>query len=334
MESARAGGAKTGTIGVMTPEWPLDDPRRGPIHLRRELVDRGMNDREIARAVAAGSLRRVRHGAYVVGTTWSACDAVGQHALSVRAVCRQARTGIVASHVSAVDEWDIAQWDLPLDQVHITRDDQRAGRNEAGVHQHLGALREKDIVLRNGIRITDAPRTCLDTISLVDVEHGLVVVNDALHRRAVTEADLAECAAFMEQWPGSLRHRVVLRLADGRIESVGESRFFYLCWKQGLPLPIPQYEVYDDNGRLVALVDFAWPELGLFVEFDGKIKYRAPDRDGETVVDVVLREKRREELVSRITGWRCLRVVWADLYQPAHTAALVQSMFRPATVAN
>ena len=101
----------------------------------------------------------------------------------------------------------------------------------------------------------------------------------------------------MEQWPGSLRHRVVLRLADGRIESVGESRFFYLCWKQGLPLPIPQYEVYDDNGRLVAVVDFAWPELGLFVEFDGKIKYRAPDRDGETVVDVVLREKRREELV-------------------------------------
>ncbi len=85
-------------------------------------------------------------------------------------------------------------------------------------------------------------------------------------------------------------------------------------------MPIPQYEVYDDNGRLVAVVDFAWPELGLFVEFDGKIKYRAPDRDGETVVDVVLREKKREELVCRITGWRCLRVVWADLYQPAHTA--------------
>jgi hypothetical protein len=318
----------------MEPEWPLDDPRRGQIHLRKELLARGMNDREIARAVADGALHRLRHGAYVEAKVWSACDEVGRHALTVRAVCRQARTTVVVSHVSAVGEWDIAQWDLPLDQVHITRDDQRAGRKEAGVHQHLGALREEDVVVRNGIRVTGVPRTCLDTLSLVDVEHGLVVVNDALHRKLVTVEDLAECAAFMEQWPGSLRHRVVLRLADGRIESVGESRFFYLCWDQGLPLPIPQYKIYDDSGRLVAVVDFAWPELGLFVEFDGKIKYKAPDREGETVVDVVLREKKREELVCRITGWRCLRAVWADLYQPEQTAALVRSQFRASSSVN
>ena len=179
--------------------------------------------------------------------------------------------------------------------------------------------------------MTGVPRTCLDTMSLVDVEHGLVVVNDALHRRLVTPQDLAECAAYMEQWPGSLRHRVVLRLADGRIETVGESRFFFLCWQQGL---IPQYQIHDGSGRLVAVVDFAWPELGLFVEFDGKIKYKAPDRKDETVVDVVLREKQREELVTRITGWRCLRVVWADLYKPERTAATVKSMFRPTSVAN
>jgi hypothetical protein len=161
-----------------------------------------------------------------------------------------------------------------------------------------------------------------------------VVVNDALNKKLVTVEDLAECAAYMEQWPGSLRHRLVLQLADGRIESVGETRFFHLCWRLGLPLPIPQYEIYDDNGRLVAIVDFAWPELGLFVEFDGKIKYKAPDRAGETVVDVVLREKQREETVCRITGWRCLRVVWADLYHPERTAATVKSMFRPTSVAN
>jgi hypothetical protein len=312
----------------MPAEWRPDDPRRGPIHLRKELLARGMSDRDIARAVAGGAIHRLRHGAYVAAESWSACDEVGRHALMVRAVCRQARTGIVVSHVSAVGEWDIAQWELPLGEVHITRDDQRAGRKEAGVHQHLGALREKDVILRNGIRLTAAPRTCLDTLSLVDVEHGLVVVNDALKKKLLTVEDLQDCAAFMEQWPGSLRHRVVLRLADGRIESVGESRFFFLCWDQGLPLPIPQYEVYDERRRLVAVVDFAWPELGLFVEFDGKIKYTAPDRADETVVDVVLREKKREELVCRVTGWRCLRVVWADLYQPERTAALVRSLFR------
>jgi hypothetical protein len=248
-------------------------------------------------------------------------------------VCRQARTSVVVTHVSAVGEWDIAQWELPLDHVHITRDDQRAGRHEAGVHQHLGELRPQDIVERNGIRVAAVPRTCLDAVSLVDVEHGLVVVNDVLHKKLTTPEELAACAAYMEQWPGSLRHRVVLRLADGRIESVGESRFFFLCWQQGLPLPIPQFEVVNEWGRVVAVVDFAWPELGLFVEFDGKVKYKAPDREDETVVDVVLREKQREELVCQLTDWRCLRVVWADLYRPEHTAARVKSLFRPTSVA-
>jgi hypothetical protein len=293
-----------------------------------------MDDRAIARAVRDGSLHRVRFGAYVDAAAWGRCDRVGQHAIRSRAVLRQARTPVVISHASAVGEWDIAQWDLPLQDVHITRDDMRAGRQEAGVHQHLGALRVEDVAHRNGVRLTAVPRTCLDTVSLVDVEHGLAVVNDALHRKLTDPEQLAECAAYMEQWPGSLRHRVVLRLADGRIESVGESRFFYLCWDRGLPLPIPQYAIRDGSGQVVAVVDFAWPELRLFVEFDGKVKYKAPDRDGETVVDVVLREKRREELVTRITGWRCLRVTWPELYQPERTAALVRSMFRPVPVAN
>lgn len=318
----------------MPREWPVDDLRRGPIHLRKELVARGVSDREIYRAMADGALHRVRHGAYVEGRVWRGCDSVGRHALRARAVFVQARTPVVVSHLSAVGEWDIAQWDLPLESVHITRDDQRAGRQEAGVHQHLGALREADVRWRNGIRVTSVARTCLDTASLVDVEHGLVVLNDALHQGLTTPEELADCAAYMEQWPGTLRHRVVLRLANGRIESVGESRFMFLCWQQGLPLPIPQLEIRDPLGRVVAVVDFAWPELGLFVEFDGKLKYKAPDREGDTVVDVVLREKKREELVCRLTGWRCHRVVWSDLYRPQQTAAVVKSLFRPASLAN
>ena len=69
-------------------------------------------------------------------------------------------------------------------------------------------------------------------------------------------------------------------LPTGASSRSASRRFFHLCWDQGLPLPIPQYKIYDDSGRLVAVVDFAWPELGLFVEFDGKVKYKAPDRDG------------------------------------------------------
>ena len=38
-------------------------------------------------------------------------------------------------------------------------------------------------------------------------------------------------------------------------------------------------------------------------------------------MDVVLREKKREALICRLTGWRCHRIVWADLYHPVETCA-------------
>ena len=68
--------------------------------------------------------------------------------------------------------------------------------------------------------------------------------------------------------------------------------------------------------------------MGLFVEFDGKEKYVKFRKEGESVVDAVLREKKREELICRITGWRCLRLTWADLYYPEKTCRLIRSMFR------
>ena len=92
----------------------------------------------------------------------------------------------------------------------------------------------------------------------------------------------------------------------------------------GLPRPVCQYKVRDHRGNVVAVVDFAWPELGVFVEFDGKIKYTRLLKEGQSVTDVVLAEKRREELIHELTGWRCVRIVWADLYQPEATALRIR----------
>jgi hypothetical protein len=75
---------------------------------------------------------------------------------------------------------------------------------------------------------------------------------------------------------------------------------------------------------VVANVDFAWPEYGVFLEFDGRIKYQELLRVGESPTDVVLREKKRQDLIERLTGWRCIRITWADLYHPERTAALIR----------
>jgi hypothetical protein len=307
-----------------------DDPRLAQIWLRRELLAQGLNDRAIGALVADGSLHRLRYGAYVDATSWHACDPVGQHGLVSRAALKRAQAAVVLSHTSALGEWDVPIWDMNLGDVHLTRVDRLAGRREAGVVQHLGELRDGDVVEMNGIQVTSATRTALDCATVMDTEHSLTVVNDLLHRKLTTIEELAEGQKFMTKWPGSLRHGLLLQLADGRCGgSVGEGRTLYLIFRQGLPMAEPQYSIETPAGDVIAYVDFAWPEHGVFLEFDGRIKYQELLREGESPTDVVLREKRRQERIEKLTGWRCIRITWADLYQPERTAAMIrQELFR------
>ena len=93
----------------------------------------------------------------------------------------------------------------------------------------------------------------------------------------------------------------------------------------------PQLSDNTRHGNEIARVDLAWPHLGVFLEFDGKVKYQEHRREGESVVDCVLREKQRESRICEITGWRCIRIVWADLYKPAETASRIRRLLlRPA----
>jgi len=176
-------------------------------------------------------------------------------------------------------------------------------------------------------------RLGLEVTTVTDVEHSLVAVNHLLHVGQTTLEALAERYRTMAQWPNTLITDLVLRLANPKIESVGESRTFYLCYIHRLPMPEPQYEITDASGRVVARVDFAWPELGVFLEFDGKVKYEKFLKEGERASDVVVREKRREELICRLTGWTCIRIIWADLGKPGQTAELIRQALSGASSA-
>jgi hypothetical protein len=145
---------------------------------------------------------------------------------------------------------------------------------------------------------------------------------------------MAERYATMSRNPFTLRTDLILRLADPRIESLGETRCFFLCWRHGLPAPQPQFVVRDAQGREVARLDFAWPEHRVWMEFDGKEKYTKFLRAGETVADAVLREKRREDLVRELTGWRCIRITWADLMDPERTASRISALLAGTTPAS
>jgi hypothetical protein len=294
--------------------------------LRAELLAAGHSDRELAVLVRAGVLCRVRRGAYVYRHIYDAADPPARHRLVAHAVSRQSKTRLVISHASAVPFHDGPVWGLPLDLTHVTRPDGRAGRAEAGVRQHRGTVLDGDIVVRQGIEVMSATRTALEVTTCATTEASLVVVNDFLRRDLTTLDDLRRRYAPMAHDPYTARADLVLRLADPRLESVAETRTFFLCYRGGIPRPVPQYELRDASGDLMARLDFAWPELGVWLEFDGREKYVKYLREGESVVDAVLREKQRESMIAEATGWRCIRITWADLERPSATVARILAM--------
>ncbi|MFD1947499.1 type IV toxin-antitoxin system AbiEi family antitoxin domain-containing protein [Nocardioides aestuarii] len=298
---------------------PMASP---PVLLRGEAIAAGLTDRTLARMVGRGELHRLRQGAYVAGSTWRHEDLSGRHRLLARAVVAQAKSPVVVSHGSAMALHGGPVYGLKLDRVEVTRLDGRACRREAGVRQHRGVLLVGDVATREGLPVTGATKTALDVTTVASVEAGLVVVNALLNSGRTTMAELQHRYSSMDRDPFTQRTDLVLRLADPRIESVGESRFFHLAWRHGLPAPEPQYEVVD-AGHVVARLDFAWPQHGVWLEFDGREKYVKHLRDSETVTDAVLREKRREDRVRELTGWRCIRITWADLEDPERLAARV-----------
>lgn len=299
------------------------------VFLRREAIELGYRDDTIKAMTDRGIWHRVRRGAYVPGETWRAADARERYRLFCLAAVRQSKTDVIPSHASAVPFHEGPIWGLDVRIAHLTRVDGNTGRKEAGIQQHRGVIADGDVVSIGPHQVMSATRTALEVTSVAPVEASLSVVDDFLHRKLTTAAALAERYESMVHWPDTMRTDLVLRLADGRSESVGETRTRYLCWRESLPKPDLQVEIFDERGVFVARVDFAWPEHGVFLEFDGREKYLKYRRKGESVQDAVLREKRREELVCAITGWRCIRITWADLENPALIALRIRNLLFP-----
>ena len=99
-----------------------------------------------------------------------------------------------------------------------------------------------------------------------------------------------------------MQARRVAAFLDPRSESVGESFSRVRCHELGLPVPDPQFDVFDDLDLFVARTDFGWPELRTLGEFDGMSKYLRLRRKDETIEEAVIREKLREDASAISAG--------------------------------
>ncbi|MCT2042305.1 endonuclease domain-containing protein [Pseudoclavibacter alba] len=82
-----------------------------------------------------------------------------------------------------------------------------------------------------------------------------------------------------------------------------------------LPTPKLQYEARDPRGSFIGRTDFAWPELGVLGEFDGRVKYDGNLGGSVTPADIIMREKEREARL-RDAGFTVVRWGWDALMRP------------------
>ncbi|WP_371406421.1 hypothetical protein OHA10_12840 [Kribbella sp. NBC_00662] len=289
---------------------------RGGWFTRPDALAAGYSDSQVRQRVQSGQWIRMSFNSYVDPRGWPADEplwerAIRLHRLRVR-MARERLGAVVVSHQSAALLHGLPVWGTDLAAAHFTRLGAGQSRSGRQIRVHRGALAADEIVELNGLQVTACERAVVETACTTSYEVGVVLADGAWRLGLSARDRLAAVVRRHRHWHGLPAARAAVEFADGRSESVGESRLRVLMANHGLPAPELQVEIRDEAGRFIGRVDFLLVGT-LVVEFDGAVKY------GDTA-DAVLAEKRREDRL-RERGYGVIRINWADLGRPHETAA-------------
>jgi very-short-patch-repair endonuclease len=207
------------------------------------------------------------------------------------------------SHRTAAALWELDSSAPGEPEISTTRRVRRSG-----IAVHFAAIPNCDRGRVASIPTTGVARTLFDLGAVLRREAVEAALDDALRRRLTS---LERLLMRFEDLGGKGRRgaavlRSLLEERDPKTapsESVLEARLVRLLRRARLPEPTRQFEVRE-QGKLLARVDIAYPDVHLAIEADG-YRYHsgrvAWQRDLE----------RRNRLTSR--GWRVIHVTWADI---------------------
>lgn len=252
---------------------------------------------ELRRLERAGDCHRLLRGWYAIGPVG---DARAEHRLRTTALVRHLGS-VCPSHHSLLVLADLPTVRADLDVVHLTRlvDTHSRHRPGAVIHPRLDGR----VLLAQAI---------VQTGQVNGRDDALVAADAALHRRVLAPEELDTALDRFRGHPHTAAVRRVLRLADRRAESPGESILRRILVEGGLAVT-PQLAVHD--GPVTWRADLVVDGTPVLVEFDGLVKYASSD-------DLVA-EKRREDRL-RALGFVVVRVTWADLRRPERVVAEVR----------
>lgn len=266
-------------------------------HLLRQL---GITQRQADIRVASGRWTRPFAGVYrIAGTpvTW-------RSSLLAAVLAGGARSG--ASHRSGAALWHVEGGDKRIQEIHCPR--WRRSHHAGLVVHESKALDARDLTVIDAIPVTTVERTLLD---LGAVRHPLTVeraVETALRRELTSLPDLLSTVRRLgkrgRNGAGVLRRILDERDPDRRLtESNMEMRMLQVLRTHGLPPPTTQYEIRH-QGRFVARVDAAYPDLRIALEYESF--------EWHTAKAALVRDSARRNAVVG-ADWRPIAVTWEDL---------------------
>jgi very-short-patch-repair endonuclease len=267
----------------------------------KDLAAAGIGRGALARRVAAGHLRPLHRGVFVLGPV------LAPNARELAAVLSCGDTAVLSHHTAAA-LWGIRSPTYGDVDVTITR--QLRPRHGVRLHR-VRALDPHDVTRRHGIPVTTPSRTLLDLSSVLD-RHSLArAVEEAEVQRLVCrDALLDRCRARR----GAATLRAVLESAAGPAMTRSEAEARLLALIRAARLPAPETNVRIGGYE----VDFLWREQRLVVEVDGFAYHSTRE---------AFERDRRKDADLQTLGLRTTRVTYRQIaHEPLATIARLASM--------
>ncbi|WP_141242965.1 DUF559 domain-containing protein [Geodermatophilus obscurus] len=279
----------------------LPEPLRDRAFRGTDVVRRGLLTPAQLRGPAC---RRLYRDVYVDAR------APDSHRLRARAAARLLLPGAVVSGLSAAVLWGVGLAD-ERDDVELVLPPGTHPRRIPGIRVRRVPLDPADVRVLDRVRVSSPAVATVRAAALLEPDEAVVAIDRMVAAGVVDLRALRARAATRGAAPARVR-RACTR-ADGLAESPQETRLRLLMVDGGLPTPVAQYVVRHE-GRDVARVDFAWPELRIAVEYDGAW-HAEPGQ--------FARDRRRLDRLQA-AGWTVVFVTAADLHHPVQLLATLR----------
>jgi len=184
------------------------------------------------------------------------------------------------------------------------------------IRPHQITLREADITVVSGVRVTTVGRTIVDLVTCIDRFSAVAAADSCLNRGLLTADEFEALPVRLARRRGAVIGRQVLAEADARAESPLETRVRLRAADGKVAPDQLQYVVRGPTGRIVARTDFAWTRRNILGEADGSEPHSTPE---------ALFYDRERQNVLMAMGFRVIRFTWADTLDPETIPRIIRA---------